>query len=164
MEKALNYIDIFAGCGGLSTGLFNAGWHGLFAVEKNADAFSTLKFNLIDTVPHFVWPEWLSTEAHDINELISKNEDMRNHHALVALEVFRKLQPDLMRCIKIQRIVRGEGLDDVIIATAICFAELFLYRFEFILSCLGHTVDTGDETLHRFLTVGNIVQDTAQTA
>lgn len=45
MEKALNYIDIFAGCGGLSTGLFNAGWHGLFAVEKNADAFSTL--NLI---------------------------------------------------------------------------------------------------------------------
>lgn len=27
MEKALNYIDIFAGCGGLSTGLFNAGWH-----------------------------------------------------------------------------------------------------------------------------------------
>lgn len=69
MEKALNYIDIFAGCGGLSTGLFNAGWHGLFAVEKNADAFSTLKFNLIDTVPHFVWPEWLSMEAHDINEL-----------------------------------------------------------------------------------------------
>lgn len=89
---------------------------------------------------------------------------MRDHHALVALEVFRKLQPNLMRCIKIQRIVRGEGLDDVIIATAICFAELFLYRFEFILSCLSHAVDTGYETLHRFLTVCNIVQDTAQTA
>ena len=81
---------------------------------------------------------------------------MRDHHALVDLEVFRKLQPDLMRCIKIQRIVRGEGLDDVIIATAICFAELFLYRFEFILSCLSHAVDTGYETLHRFLTVCNI--------
>lgn len=89
---------------------------------------------------------------------------MRDHHALVALEVFRKLQPDLMCCIKIQRIVRGEGLDDVIIATAICFAELFLYRFEFILSCLSHAVDTRYETLHRFLTVCNIVQDTAQTA
>ena len=63
-----------------------------------------------------------------------------------------------------QRIVRGEGLDDVIIATAICFAELFLYRFEFILNCLSHAVDTGYETLHRFLTVCNIVQDTAQTA
>jgi len=88
MKKALNYIDIFAGCGGLSTGLLNAGWHGLFAVEKNADAFSTLKFNLIDTVPHFAWPEWLSTEAHDINELINKNEEnlkaLRGHVTLVA--------------------------------------------------------------------------------
>ena len=42
------YIDIFAGCGGLSTGLLNAGWTGLFAIEKNADAFATLKYNLID--------------------------------------------------------------------------------------------------------------------
>ena len=89
---------------------------------------------------------------------------MRDHHTLVALEVFRKLQPDFMRCIQVQRIVRSECLDDVVVATAICFAELFLYRFKFILSCLGHTVDAGDETLHRFLTVCNIVQDTAQTA
>lgn len=89
---------------------------------------------------------------------------MRDHHTLVALEVFRKLQSDFMRCIKVQRIIRSEGLDDVVVAAAICFAELFLYSFKFILSCLGHTVDTGYETLHRFLTVCNIVQDTAQTA
>lgn len=44
MVDKKNYIDIFAGCGGLSTGLLNAGWTGLFAVEKNADAFSTLKY------------------------------------------------------------------------------------------------------------------------
>ena len=37
------YIDLFAGCGGLSLGLQKAGWTGLFAVEKNEDAFSTLK-------------------------------------------------------------------------------------------------------------------------
>ena len=43
----LNYIDLFAGCGGLSLGLYNAGWHGLFAVEKNADAFLTLSTNLL---------------------------------------------------------------------------------------------------------------------
>lgn len=43
MKKQNLYIDIFAGCGGLSTGLLKAGWTGLFAVEKNADAFSTLE-------------------------------------------------------------------------------------------------------------------------
>ena len=37
------YVDLFAGCGGLSYGLYNAGWQGLFAVEKNKDAFATLK-------------------------------------------------------------------------------------------------------------------------
>ena len=37
MRKKQNlYIDIFAGCGGLSIGLLKAGWTGLFAVEKNA--------------------------------------------------------------------------------------------------------------------------------
>lgn len=88
MGNAFNYIDIFAGCGGLSTGLLNAGWHGSFAVEKNADAFSTLKANLIDAVPHFAWPKWLSMEAHDINELITKNEAnlkaLHGHITLVA--------------------------------------------------------------------------------
>ena len=62
------------------------------------------------------------------------------------------------------RRIHMRGLDEVVVAAAICFAELFLYRFEFILSCLSHAVDTGYETLHRFLTVCNIVQDTAQTA
>ena len=74
MPKPL-YIDIFAGCGGLSIGLYCAGWHGLFAVEKNKDAFSTLKHNLIDKEHHFSWPKWLSKEACDINILITKNAD-----------------------------------------------------------------------------------------
>lgn len=74
MAELHNYIDIFAGCGGLSVGLLNAGWHGVFAVEKNRDAFSTLKHNLIDSA-HYIWPEWLPIEAHDINELISKYEN-----------------------------------------------------------------------------------------
>ena len=47
------YIDLFAGCGGLSLGLQKAGWTGLFAVEKNEDAFSTLKQNLIINREHF---------------------------------------------------------------------------------------------------------------
>ena len=37
------YIDLFAGCGGLSLGLHNAGWQGVFAIEKSPDAFKTLQ-------------------------------------------------------------------------------------------------------------------------
>jgi DNA (cytosine-5)-methyltransferase 1 len=63
-------IDLFAGAGGLSLGLYLAGWHGLFAIEKNAFAFETLKFNLIDNKKHFVWPEWLPQTPHDINDVL----------------------------------------------------------------------------------------------
>jgi len=63
-------IDLFAGCGGLSLGLYQAGWHGLFAIEKNLFAFETLKYNLIDNKKHFDWPEWLPQTAHDINEIL----------------------------------------------------------------------------------------------
>lgn len=73
MDKRI-YIDIFAGCGGLSTGLLNAGWRGLFAIEKNADAFSTLKYNLINNKEHFLWPTWLPIRECDIDELLKKHE------------------------------------------------------------------------------------------
>ncbi|WP_236545442.1 DNA cytosine methyltransferase [Tenacibaculum maritimum] len=42
------YIDLFSGCGGLSLGLHNAGWKGIFAIEKSEDAFKTLEHNLIN--------------------------------------------------------------------------------------------------------------------
>lgn len=64
-------IDLFAGCGGLSLGLYQAGWKGLFAIEKNAFAFETLKFNLIDNKKHFDWPQWLPQKEHDINEVLA---------------------------------------------------------------------------------------------
>ena len=68
------YIDLFAGCGGLSLGLQKAGWTGLFAVEKNEDAFSTLKQNLIINREHFQWPDWLPQTNLDINELLKDYE------------------------------------------------------------------------------------------
>ena len=47
MNKS-TYIDLFAGCGGLSLGLYNSVlWKGLFAIEKSLDAFKTLEHNLI---------------------------------------------------------------------------------------------------------------------
>jgi DNA (cytosine-5)-methyltransferase 1 len=81
------YVDLFAGCGGLSLGLHNAGWRGLFAIEKNADAFATLRHNLIINREHFAWPDWLNAENIDINDLLEthRNELMalRNHVDLV---------------------------------------------------------------------------------
>ena len=73
------FIDIFAGCGGLSLGLIRAGWKCAFAVEKNSDAFSTYKHNLLDGkyANSFDWPQWLERTAHDIDELLeSHREDL----------------------------------------------------------------------------------------
>jgi len=64
------YIDLFAGCGGLSLGLHNAGWKGLFAIEKSPDAFKTLKHNLIDNKNHFNWPSWLPEENIEIEKAL----------------------------------------------------------------------------------------------
>lgn len=68
--KSLNYIDLFAGCGGLSLGLLNSGWKGVFAIEKSPYAFRTLEFNLIDKQKHFDWPSWLPQSPHDINNVL----------------------------------------------------------------------------------------------
>jgi DNA (cytosine-5)-methyltransferase 1 len=70
MRDKPTYIDLFAGCGGLSLGLHNAGWKGLFAIEKNTDAFKTLKYNLIDNKNHFEWPKWLPKENIEIDKAI----------------------------------------------------------------------------------------------
>ena len=72
MAGNLNYIDLFAGCGGLSVGLHKAGWKGLFAVEKNSSAFASLKANLVDKRRHFIWPEWLETQSWDIEKLLKQ--------------------------------------------------------------------------------------------
>ncbi len=82
----MNYIDLFAGAGGLSLGFCNAGFTGVFAIEKNKDAFSTLKYNLIDK-NHFEWPAWLPQKEHDITEILndySANlKDLKNNVDLV---------------------------------------------------------------------------------
>lgn len=57
-NRIFTVIDLFAGCGGLSLGLYQAGWEGLFAIEKNAFAFETLKYNLIDNKPFFGESDW----------------------------------------------------------------------------------------------------------
>lgn len=74
-QNKLSYIDLFAGCGGLSLGLHNAGWKGLFAIEKSPDAFKTLRYNLVDKKNHFDWPEWLPMESMEIDQAIKKYKE-----------------------------------------------------------------------------------------
>jgi DNA (cytosine-5)-methyltransferase 1 len=70
-EKILTFVDVFAGCGGLSLGLMCAEWKGLFAIEKNADAFETLRTNLIsDQQRGFDWPQWLPVTPIDATSFI----------------------------------------------------------------------------------------------
>jgi DNA (cytosine-5)-methyltransferase 1 len=75
-EYQATFIDVFAGCGGLSLGLMQSGWRGLFAIEKSPMAFETLKYNLIDQDDErtFQWPEWLPAEAIDIKGFIQLYE------------------------------------------------------------------------------------------
>ena len=81
-ETIFNYIDFFAGCGGLSLGLGEAGWDGVFAVEINSMAFQTFQHNLIDPQSprcHFKnWPHWLSKEPHAIEDIL-ENDSIRKH-------------------------------------------------------------------------------------
>lgn len=88
MASQLSYVDLFAGCGGLSLGLHQAGLKGIFAIEKSPDAFKTLKFNLIDNHRHFAWPDWLPMQSWEIKEFIKNKEtELRNLKGKVDLVV-----------------------------------------------------------------------------
>ena len=66
------FIDLFSGCGGLSLGLMESGWQGIFAIEKTTDAFLTLKHNLIDGSRHkFQWPDWLPKENMEVQQRLA---------------------------------------------------------------------------------------------
>lgn len=74
MPKPLTFIDAFAGCGGLSLGLMQAGLTGRFAVEHDSFAFATLKANLLTKEAPFKysWPRWLPKEPLGIATLLSE--------------------------------------------------------------------------------------------
>lgn len=75
--KRLTFIDVFAGCGGLSLGLMQAGWTGLFAVEKDKFAFETLKTNLLERKDsyRYQWPAWLPQQPICAMELLVKHSE-----------------------------------------------------------------------------------------
>ncbi|EJM17147.1 DNA-methyltransferase Dcm [Pseudomonas sp. GM21] len=75
--QPLMFADLFAGCGGLSLGLSLAGLNGVFAVERDKMAFSTLSANLLERrkvpVRQFEWPSWLERKAWGIDEILEQH-------------------------------------------------------------------------------------------
>jgi DNA (cytosine-5)-methyltransferase 1 len=68
-------IDLFAGCGGLSLGLAQAGFEHIFAIEAHEHAFETYRHNLITgTAYQSRWPTWLGQHANDILTVIQENK------------------------------------------------------------------------------------------
>lgn len=88
-DVPVRFIDLFAGCGGLSLGLMKAGWQGVFAIEKSEDAFLTLSHNLCSKRKmSFNWPEWLPKKAMTTRDLLdqypSELEALRGQIDLIA--------------------------------------------------------------------------------
>ncbi len=54
-----------------------AGWRGLFAIEKDAFAFETLRTNLIaeGAKLQYAWPEWLEQKPWTIELLMDTHGD-----------------------------------------------------------------------------------------
>ena len=72
--RSLRFADVFAGCGGLSLGLLQAGCQGVFSIEKSPLAFETMRYNLIDGERYqFDWPTWLPKKAMTCEELLEKH-------------------------------------------------------------------------------------------
>ncbi|QOP45868.1 DNA cytosine methyltransferase [Sulfurimonas paralvinellae] len=135
--KKLTYIDLFSGCGGLALGLHNAGWKGLFAVEKSADAFETLKYNQIDKNQNFEWPNWLEKKNHDINEVIKNHEEN-----LIALRGKIKLIAGGPPCQGFSMAGRRKEKDDrnKLIDSYIKFVELVQPEILFFENVKGFTI------------------------
>lgn len=69
------FIDLFAGCGGLTLGLLHAGWQGLFGIEVQEDAFATYSANFINGPRHSLeWPVWLAQAPWDIKKLLADHK------------------------------------------------------------------------------------------
>jgi len=68
------FVDLFAGCGGLSLGLSLAGMRGLFAIEHDDMAFETFSSNFVQNgspeAYRFEWPAWLGQRAWGIDDVL----------------------------------------------------------------------------------------------
>ena len=84
-SRQFSFADVFAGCGGLSLGLMQAGWKGVFAIEHDPNAFATLSTNLTNLNPRsrhtFDWPETLPLTSLGIDDVLGRYRTAVRQHA-----------------------------------------------------------------------------------
>ena len=67
------FVDAFAGCGGLSLGLVQAGMVPIMAVEAHSDAFATYKRNIIERFKiEASWALGIPISNHDVCDLVDR--------------------------------------------------------------------------------------------
>ena len=64
--KKLFHVDLFAGCGGLSLGLEQAGFLPVYVNELNADARASYLLNRVKEAPHLADPKFHSADVKDL--------------------------------------------------------------------------------------------------
>jgi DNA (cytosine-5)-methyltransferase 1 len=73
-KNALKVVDLFAGCGGLSLGLENAGFYPIFVNELNDDARKTYIENRREINPRLAHPEF---HAADVKSMLASPSYLR---------------------------------------------------------------------------------------
>ena len=73
-KRVPTYIDLFAGCGGLSLGLEQAGFYPLYVNELNADALETYLMNRDKKYPHLR----KRFKSKDIKDVVSDEKFFHN--------------------------------------------------------------------------------------
>lgn len=75
-KNSLKVMDLFAGCGGLSLGLENAGFYPVFVNELNDDARATYIRNRLEINPDLARPEFHSSDVKSMLESRSYLKDL----------------------------------------------------------------------------------------
>lgn len=113
----LNYIDLFAGAGGLSEGFIREGFKPIAHVEMNKDACDTIKTR---TAYHWLkenrnakaYYEYLKSERKNKEEFWRKNIPDSVINSVINKEISEKTLPEIFRTI--DDILNGESVDLII--------------------------------------------------
>lgn len=122
--KELNYIDLFAGAGGLSEGFIRAGFNPIAHVEMNKDACDTLRTRaayhwLIKNGKKKIYTDYLKSENKNKEEFWKKNIPDNIINSVINTEISKETLPGIFKKIDSEL---GKNKVDLIIGGPPCQA------------------------------------------